>query len=258
MDDIFFWMSKVFWILASPYSIMCFWLGLGVFFIWKKKQARSFALLMSLFVLLLFVGIFPVGDWVLSPLENEYPENPALSDVQGIIVLSGAENPWLSEKREQAVLNDTSERLLAFMTLARKFPEAQLIFSGGSGSLLQQASKGADVAERVFVDQGFDMSRIDFERKSRNTYENALFSEKLVTKKSARWVLITSSWHLPRAMKVFCKVGWKVIPYPVDFHTVNPVEFSLDWNIERSLRLLSMGVKEKIGYVVYRVTDKAC
>ena len=258
MDDLFFTASKIFWILASPYSVVCIWIGLVTLCLWLKKALQAFVGLVCLLLTLFFVGLFPVGDWVLAPLENTYPENPPLDDVRGIIVLSGAENLSVSASRQQAVLNDASERLLSFVVLARRFPDAQLLFTGGSGSLLRQELKGADVARRLLIDQGIDISRVEFERESRNTYENALLSQKIVGEDREKWVIITSSSHMPRAMRVFCKIGWEVMPYPVDFRTSSPVEFRLGWNIERSLRLISLGLKERIGTMVYWLTDKAC
>ena len=258
MDDLFFTASKIFWVLASPYSVVCIWIALITLCVWLKKILQAFVGLVSLSLTLLFVGLLPLGDWVLSPLENTYPENPALHEVQGIIVLSGAENLSVSVSRNQAVLNDASERLLSFVALARRFPDAQLVFSGGSGSLFQQELKAADVARRLLIDQGMELSRVQLERESRNTYENALLSQKIVGEDREKWVLITSSWHMPRAMRVFCKIGWEVTPYPVDFRTASPVEFGLGWNLGRSMHQMSLGLKERIGMIVYQLTDKAC
>ena len=216
-------------------------------------------ILTGLAAIILFIGLFPVGDWILGPLENRYPPNPTLENVDGIIVLAGSENALLTSARNQVALSGAAERDLSFMSLARQFPEAQLIFSGGSGSLLGQEFKAADVAKRLFSEQALDVSRITFERDSRNTYENALYTKALVNPQSnQRWVLITTSWHMPRSMGIFCKIGWAMTPYPVDFQTSGRNSVRIDWNPQGSLSLISIGIKERIGLIAYRVTGKSC
>ena len=158
---------------------------------------------------------------------------------------------------DQVVLSESAERDLSFMMLARQFPEAQLVFSGGTGSLLNQQYKAADAAERLFSEQGLDTARIIFERGSRNTYESALLSKGLVNPEPGqRWVLITTGWHMPRSMGIFCRIGWTVMPYPVDFQTRGVNNFRIDWGF--SLRLISIGVKEWLGLTVYRLTGRSC
>ena len=94
-----------------------------------------------------------------------------------------------------------------------------------------QNYKAADVAKRLFKEQGLDTSRIIFERESRNTWENAVFTKNLVKPKvGEKWVLITTAWHMPRSMGVFCKLEWDVIPYPVDYQTKPGHLFAVDWN----------------------------
>ena len=259
MDSLFFWFSKLVWLLISPDTVIFVWLCAGIFLLWLRKNLWGRRILTGLAATILFIGLFPVGEWILGPLENRYPPNPTLENVDGIIVLAGPESASLTSARDQVVLSDAAERNLNFMRLARQFPGAQLIFSGGSGSLLGQEFKAADVAKRLFSEQALDISRITFERDSRNTYENALFSKALINPQSnQRWVLITTSWHMPRSMAVFCKVGWAMTPYPVDFQTRGSIDFRINWDLQGSLRLISVGIKERIGLVAYRVTGKSC
>ena len=259
MDSLFFWISKLAWLLISPYTVIFVWLCAGVFLLWLRKNVWGRRILTGLAAIILFIGLFPVGDWILGPLENRYPPNPTLENVDGIIVLAGSENALLTSARDQVVLSDAAERDLSFMRLARQFPGAQLIFSGGSGRLLGQEFKAADVAKRLFSEQALDISRITFERDSRNTYENALFSKTLINPRpNQRWVLITSGYHMPRSMDIFCKIGWAMTPYPVDFQTSGRNSFRIDWNPQGSLSLISIGIKERIGLIAYRVTGKSC
>ena len=257
MDNLFFWTSKLVWLFVSPASLLFMWLGAGVVLLWMKKEKWAKAILTCLAMSIFLLGLFPVGEWILIPLENRYPPNPSLESVDGIIVLAGAEDALLTSVWDQVVLSESAERDLSFMMLARQFPEAQLVFSGGTGSLLNQQYKAADAAERLFSEQGLDTARIIFERGSRNTYESALLSKGLVNPEPGqRWVLITTGWHMPRSMGIFCRIGWTVTPYPVDFQTRGVNNFRIDWGF--SLRLISIGVKEWLGLTVYRLTGRSC
>ncbi len=146
-----------------------------------------------------------------------------------------------------------------FMALAKRYPEAKLIFTGGASSMIHQEYKAADVARRLFSEQGIDLSRIIFERESRNTWENAVLSKKLVQPaEDEKWVLITTGWHMPRSMGIFCKAEWSVIPYPVDFQTKPGYLLRIDWGFAGHLKDLVAGVKEWVGIVAYRMMGKTC
>lgn len=183
---------------------------------------------------------------------------PAFSKkIDGIIVLSGAENPLLSSLWKQVELGGAAERNLTFLSLARKYPKAKLIFSGGTGSLINQEYKAADVAKKLFTQQGFDVSRITFERKSRNTYENVIYSQKIINPiKSENWILITTGWHMPRSVGIFCKTEWPVIPYPVDHQTRKNDLLRINFDLLVNLSTLKIAIKEWLGLSAYYLTGK--
>jgi uncharacterized SAM-binding protein YcdF (DUF218 family) len=248
MDGFFFWVSKLIWIIISPDSLLLLWFGLGIGLLWHGKIVWARRLLTALAVGLLLIGLFPVGEWLFYPLEKRFPANPKLQDIDGIIVLSGPEDAMRSALWDQVILHEGAERDLAFMALARRFPDAKLVFTGGTGSMLHQEFKAANAARRLFVEQGMDISRVVFEHESRNTWENAMFSKQLAQpKQGEKWVLVTTGWHMPRSVGVFCKANWPVIPYPVDFRTE-----------PGHLQTLVTGVKEWIGLLAYRLTGKSC
>ena len=259
MADIFFWCSKLLWGIVSPDGLLVivFALGMGLWALGRIKAARW--LLTVLFGIMVFITLFPVGSWLLYPLESRYPASPELVDIDGIVVLSGAEQSLKTALWDSVNLGEAAERDLAFMALARKFPKAKLVFTGGSGRLFTQDFKAADVARRLFTEQGLDLNRIIFESQSRNTWENAYFSAQQVKPMAnERWVLITTGWHMPRAVGVFCQVGWDVIPYPVDFATLPGYLGSVDWNFAAHLRQLKMAIKEWIGLSAYWLTGRSC
>jgi len=243
MDTIFFWMSKIVWLIIAPDSLFILLLLLSTIFLWKCSIQLAKYLLLWLSIFAVIVGLFPIGKWLVYPLESKYIEfqSKVHEHIDGIIVLSG------SIKRD-----------LAFMELARKYPLAKLVFTGGSGRMVSFKNE-SDVASELFKKQGIDTSRIVFERKSRNTWENAVFSEKLINPKDKeRWLLITTAWHMPRSLGVFCRVGWNVIPYPVDFQATPDTLIKVNWNFAGNLTSLVFAVKEWIGLIVYKITDRSC
>ena len=259
MDSLFYWFSKLIWLLASPDSLLLICFGVGFFLLWLGKNVWAKKMFGILLGLMLIVALFPIGEWLFYPLETKYPHNPQLEDVDGIIVLAGSENSVHTKVWNQVTVGGATERNLAFMMLARQHPEAKLVFTGGVASMLQQDYKAADVAKRLFEEQGMDVSQVIFERESRNTWENALLSKELVRPESGtNWVLITTAWHMPRSMGIFCKVGWEVTPYPVDFNTQRDNLLRVNWAFSGNLSRLVTATKEWIGLTAYRFTGRAC
>lgn len=258
MDSLFFWLSKLVWLVIAPDSLLLL-LALFTWLMWRRGAVHvaqaSFNLLV---VTLLLLALFPVGEWLLYPLENRFPHNPQLPQkIDGIMVLGGPESVTRSAAWNQVELKDSAERFLAGMALARRYPEAKLVFTSGTGSMRYQQYKGADIGKQLFEEQGVDLSRILLERNSRNTYENALFSKALVKPRPGEnWLLVTTASHMPRSVGIFCQAGWPMIPYPVDHHTWRGNLFRIDFGLARHLNELALGVNEWVGLVAYRSTGK--
>ena len=159
---------------------------------------------------------------------------------------------------EQAVLNEAAERLVVVPELARRYPNARVLFSGGTGAL-RSGTAEAKVAARLLENLGVARSRITLEDRSRNTLENAVFSKMIIQPKSGdRWLLVTSAYHMPRAIGVFRKAGFPVEPYPVDWRTrgaedaVRPFATMSD-----GLQRTDTAVHEWIGLLVYWLTGRS-
>jgi len=187
-----------------------------------------------------------------------FATNPELPDkVDGVIVLAGAEKSYSSAMWNQVELGGAAERDFAFMRFIRQYPDARHVFTGGSGSLKNQQYKAAHVAKRLFAGLGFDTSKIIFEENSKNTFENVKFSKNLVKPKpNETWVLITTSWHMPRSVGIFEKFEWPVIAYPVDHYTNPQNLFRVSLNFSKNLSFLKMAIKEWVGLVAYYFTGK--
>lgn len=248
--------SKLFWWIANPGNVLLALLCLGVIALLLGRRRLGTWLAAIVAVLALAVTMLPVGSWLLLPLENRFPSPQLPAQVDGIVVLGGSIDPIISAARHQPILTDSAERLFAFVALARRYPDAKLIFSGGSAALVDTSEREADVARAVFAAVGLDPARVTFERESRNTYENAIDSKRLADPKPGEsWLLITSAYHMPRAVGCFRAQDWPVIPYPVDYGTVptgNPPTFTLLGGLDE----VHWALREWIGLTFYRLAGR--
>jgi uncharacterized SAM-binding protein YcdF (DUF218 family) len=258
MDTLFFWISKLAWFVIAPDSLLLLLILCVCVLLWRKRYRPARWLLGVIVFVLLVVGLFPVGQWVFYPLESRFPANPTLPEsVTGIVVLGGAEDTLCSEIWKQVEVNGRVERLLSFLTLAKQYPQAKLVFTGGSGSLLDQEFKGASVAKMLFQEHGLDLSRLILEDQSRNTYENAVCSKTLVNPDpDETWILITTAWHMPRSVGIFREVGWPVIPYPVDHWTAPGNLLEIGFDLTGHLHNLKFATKEWVGLLSYYISGK--
>jgi uncharacterized SAM-binding protein YcdF (DUF218 family) len=209
---------------------------------------------------ILAVGNLPIGDILLRPLEADFPPRTAPVQIDGIVVLGGVEDPRATAAWGDPQLNDAAERLTAAAALAIAHPKARLVFSGGSGRLRNTVLGQPDipsVAVDFFVSLGIDPDRITWEDQSRNTAENARFSyEVAATASGETWVLVTSAFHMGRALASFEAAGWgEIIPHPVDYRTGSLID-GIGWNLAGSLEVLNIAVKEWVGRLAYRLTGR--
>lgn len=256
MDSIFFWLSKTLWAVASPGGLpvlaaVALWLFIKA---GAQRAARCLSGLSA--AALLFIAAFPVGEWMLYPLEANFTDE-APATVDGIIVLGGTVDPVKSAAWNRVEAGATAEREFNFLALARRYPRARLAFTGGSGSLLNQQHKEAGWTAQLFEQQGIELSRVTFESQSRNTYENAVFSKRLLDPvRDERWLLITTAWHMPRAVGAFCTAGFPVTAWPVDHWTHRDNLLRMEWDFAGNLSELNVAVHEWLGLLVYRLTGK--
>ncbi|NQZ05680.1 MAG: YdcF family protein [Algicola sp.] len=258
MDTVFYWLSKSLWVFVAPSSILVLLMLVGWILLLRNHYGPAKKCFSVFAVLMLSITILPIGQWMLLPLEQRFVTNPKLPEkVDGIIVLSGSERAFSSHYWQQEEFGGSVERNLAFMDLARRYPQAKLVFTGGTGSLTNQQYKEADVAKRLYQRQGLDVSKILFETQARNTAENASLSHQMVKpSKGENWILITTAWHMPRSVGLFCQQQWPMLPYPVDHWTVPGHSLTLSWSFSGHLSNLDMATKEWLGLLAYYATGK--
>jgi len=254
----FFYLSKILWFLVNPGNLLLIGLIIGIVLLWTRWRRAGHLLLAFCTLLALIASVAPVGKSMRIVLENRFPVNLELPEkVDGILVLGGIVNETITKSRGQITVGGAISRLIEFAILSKRYPDAKLVFTGGSGKLLSQDIKEADVLEPLLDVLGVDTERMIYENKSRNTYENATLSKALIKPgRDENWILITSAFHMPRSMGVFRKAGWNVIPYPVDYSYAIDEPLSPVFDLQNGLMNLSSGLHEWLGLIFYRLNGK--
>ncbi len=256
----FFYLSKIFWFIFAPSNLLLILtlLGACAFFLRSYRAAK---VLIAISALSFFVmGFVPLYAWLMRPLEDRFPI-PDLTgkSVSGIIVLGGAVDQMATAARGPVQLNEAGSRMTESVALARRFPNARLVFTGGSARLLGITATEAETAKQFYLAMGIELQRLLLEDRSRNTHENAVFTRRLVQPKPGEtWLQVTSAWHMPRSVGIFRKAGFPVLAYPVDYRTrgVTRDYWSPLREVSLGLRLTDTGVREWIGLISYRLTGK--
>ena len=256
----FFYLSKILWFLVAPSNLLLVCFGLAGAALMLRRRRLSAALAIIGAAGYGVMGFLPLHVWLLAPLENRFPlPDLAGKQIDGIIVLGGAVDPRTTRARGVVQLSDSATRMTVALALARRFPRATFVFTGGSASLLGGAATEAEAAKTFYLSLGLQAERLVLEDKSRNTYENAVYTKRLVqSKQGENWLLVTSAFHMPRSVGIFRKVGFPVIAYPADFRTVGRA--SEYWKprreISKGLRLTDIAVREWIGLAAYYLTGR--
>jgi uncharacterized SAM-binding protein YcdF (DUF218 family) len=257
---LFFALSKTLGVMSLPTNFLIGLGLLGVVLLFTRFASRGRMLVTASIVLLAICGFSPLGNMLLYPLEQRFPPWDGTRGVpDGIVVLGGSIDPELSAAHRVTVFKGSVDRIIAAAALAHRYPNARIVFSGGSANLVSDDSaKEADYAVSVFERLGIARDRLTMERRSRNTQENAEFSKALVAPKAGeRWLLVTSAFHMPRSVGVFRKAGFIVEPYPADWRTGTgwtlwaPSIFASD-----GLAQVDTAVREWIGLAAYRISGK--
>jgi len=251
----FFYASKVLGFFAIPSNFIILVGIVGALLLGTRRFARAgWWLAIGSLVLLAVFGLSPAGNALIVPLEDRFPPwDDRRGPPHGIVVLGGAISPDVSHARNMVALNEAAERLTAVVELAKRYPDARIIFSGGTAALVFDERPEAVYALRLLEALGVAPGRVVPEDKSRNTVENARFSREVAQPKPGeRWLLVTSAYHLPRSVGVFRKAGFPVEAYPVDWRTRGPHDALRPFpTLGDGLRRTDTAVREWVGLVAY-------
>jgi len=255
----FFVLSKTAGFFALPSNLFILIGIAGLVLLCTRVTRLASWLIVTSLVLIAVAGLSPLGYALLLPLEQRFPPWDASRGLpDGIVVLGGSISPDVSAARGVVELDDAAERITATVELARRYPNARIIFSGGSAALMFDQLPEAPFALKELEALGVAPDRITAEEQSRNTVENAVFSRLIANPKPGeRWLLVTSAYHMPRAMAVFRAAGFPVEAYPVDWRTRGPVDLlRLSSSLSEGLTRTDTAVHEWVGLVAYRLTGR--
>lgn len=253
-------LAKLLDFLLNPLA----WTLLLVGIAWLQAHRRPQHLrpwLAAALAVALLSGWQALPEWLLNTLERQYTEwSPEASTegYAGVVVLGGALSAgYLAQQHLQPGLNDAAERMTAAVALLRRNPRLHLVFTGGEGAAFGTGPSEAARAAAFFATLGVPPNALLLEDRSRNTYENAVLTGQMPDIDRGRpWLLLTSAWHMPRAMRVFQAQGWNVTAYPVDFRTVeNPpwARFSLT----EGPAIWQLALHEWVGLLAYRLLGRS-
>lgn len=191
-------------------------------------------------------------------LENRFPQPDLPAEVAGIVVLGGAFDTRVARTRGVPELNEAADRVTASLALARRYPDARVLYSGGVAAVFEEDIPETEVASDLFLSLGLEPDRLALDSRARDTYENALFSKQLAQPKPGEvWLLVTSAYHMPRAVGTFRVAEFAVLPYPVDYRT--PAGTAL-WRpsstTTRNLEKVHFAIREYLGLLAYRLAGR--
>ena len=256
----FFILSKTLGLLLEPLVIPYLCLICAVLAFWRRRRFLGRFFVTAAILLPLIYGIIPLSSQPLRFIENRIkPADLADRQIDGIIVLGGfTGDGFVAESRGQANLGSAAERFTAALQWHQKFPSKPLVFSGFSERLLPDGANEADIVKQLLNNLAIDQTHILFENKSRNTYENALYSYGLMAPTpGSHWILITSAAHMPRAIGSFRAVGWSgILGNPVDYQTPE-TGYSRYWDIEHGIGLIGAALHEYSGLLVYWLSGRS-
>ena len=256
----FLFLSKLLPLFVYPLGLACILLLIALFFCFKRSKFTFIPILLAL-VILLTTGNEKVSNYFLKSLEWQYLPVPELPTADAIVVLGGSTNS-VAYPRVLPELNERGDRITYAAKLYKDGKAPVIVLSGGrinwDGS---KESEAKDITKLLEL-MGIPSEAIIQEGKSVNTYENAIFTQKILEEQGIEKILlVTSAFHLPRALKIFQHLGIDTIPAPTDYfvseYELQERDFSLESTIlslipnAKNLDRTTTVIKEYIGTIVY-------
>lgn len=242
--------------LSQPLALVLI-LSLLALVVWRRRPRVARLSVGTGAVLLALTGWLPLSDAALRPLEDLHavPKGD-LSKFAGVVVLGGAIRAEDGRGHGQLPLGESGERIVEALKLLHQYPSFRLVFTGGDASVTDDGSVEADQARAFFEAMGVSARRATFERKSRNTRENATMTREMLGADSTLpWLLVTSASHMRRAHETFRNAGLNVTPYPVDFQSRASSDWA-DYSINRGAEAWRTWAREVVGYAVYKAAGR--
>ena len=254
-----FLVSKLFWMFAQPLSLAFFATLAAVLALLFGLKRLALAVSVAA-GLILFVTLYTqAGSFVLQGLEARFPK--PVADPQNLscmIVLGGAFETEVTTASGGIEMNQAADRFVEALRLARAHPQSIILVSGGDGSLSGAYEGDAIASARFFETFGIGPERLVRETASRTTSENVDNSRAILSERGlSNCLLITSAFHMPRAVGLFRRAGIDVTPWPTDYRTSGRVTLGLDFTQPTlNAQQTATAVREWIGLAAYALTGR--
>ncbi|WP_258104744.1 YdcF family protein [Marinoscillum sp. MHG1-6] len=253
----FFYLSKVLGILIDPFL----WILVGLIYgLWNKKTNKPrFILPASLILLVLFSNPFlsnyAMRQWEFPPINKA---DLPYTDI-GIVLTGMAHPDFIPE--DQIHFSEGADRITEAITLYHDGLIARVLVTGGISVIKKERTPESEALLPLLHASKIEQSDLFIEKQARNSYENARFTKDFLVHENLqdrRALLITSAYHMKRAMACFKKQGLDVIAYPVDYRS-GPVDFDIQWILPSAIALNNWRIlfKEWVGYVTYKLLGYA-
>ena len=257
----FFIASKTIGFFLMPTNFACSLLVLGLLMAKTRFAHIARRLSYIAIIALIIMAYSPLGHIILLPLEECIKRPLNIENMQapdGFVVLGGSIDTIVTKARGSIAINESGERLTQIVELAHRFPNARIVFSGGSGKIFSTNMSESDAARSFFAQMGLNPDRLVFEGKSQNTWQNARYTKDLLKPThQQRWLLVTSAFHMPRSLGCFRKVGMNVIPWPVDYRTRGTSDIYRFFDqASEGWKRVDIGVREWAGLLAYRLSGR--
>ena len=240
MNNLYFYLSKILAPILNPTNFLIFCIII-LFLIFIKNKNKLILKLLKLNVsIFLLIALLPIGNLGLKYLEKDFNNNFEYKNINNIIVLSGSD-----------------ERLIASIKLAYKFKNSKIYYIGGNAYLVKSDQNyEPSHAKKLYENLNFDISRVHFVGKSRNTIENFKEIERLNLEYSET-VLITSAYHMKRSMMIAKNLNLNFKPYSSDFKSIsqkNLLNKFQAFDLVRNLTKFNLFFREILGIIAFKIS----
>ncbi len=246
-------MTEVLWSLLQPSTLLTLLVAAALLATWVRWTALAATLLTTFLVVIAAAVFLPFDEWLGGPLETAVAPAPLPDRVDGVVVLGGAVDWRVTRDRHQLALNAAGERIAAAAALAQRYPDARIVFTGSFADAFADDFQARATSASLFFGPHFADRDVTFLGEARSTYEDALLAlEAAAPREGERWLLVTSAWHMPRALGTFGALGWTLTPFSVDYRTSGEVRVTPSWDVAATLADLDRLVREWGALAVYR------
>jgi len=211
----FFYLSKILNFMIAPFTWFMV-LALIARFSKNPERKRKWWIA-AIVVLLVFSNPFLANEvikkWEMTPISSNTIKEPF-----DVGILLGGSLRYYDQEYNRPIYSQSVDRLLQTIALYKSGKIKKILLSGGSGSVTRPEERESEIILTVLEQTGIPAEDIIIENISRNTYENAVYTAKILNEKypGGKFLLITSAFHMRRSIACFNKTGLHTTMYPVD------------------------------------------